>query len=73
MSLDKAIEHGKEKRKPYRGTRAISPSCRDRTCPYCLGAIKYKELRNMPLMQQEDFGAEFETALMNNLSGLYEE
>ena len=23
MSLDKAIEHGKEKRKPYRGAKAI--------------------------------------------------
>lgn len=26
MSLDKAIEHGKEKRKPYYGCRAIDPS-----------------------------------------------
>lgn len=27
MSLDKAIEHGKEKRRPYRGAKAV-----DRTC-----------------------------------------
>lgn len=29
MSLDKAIEHGKEKRKPYRGAKAVDPSCRN--------------------------------------------
>lgn len=28
MSLDKAIQHGKEKRKPYRKSKAISKSCR---------------------------------------------
>ena len=29
MSLNKAIEHGKERRKPYRGAKAIDPSCRN--------------------------------------------
>lgn len=29
MSLDKAIEHGKEHRKPYYGAKAIFPSCRN--------------------------------------------
>lgn len=29
MSLDKAIQHGKEKRKPYRGAKAVDPSCRN--------------------------------------------
>ena len=29
MSLDKAIEHGKEKRKPYRGSKAIDATCRN--------------------------------------------
>lgn len=28
MSLDKAVEHGKERRKPYRGAEAFDPSCR---------------------------------------------
>lgn len=28
MSLDKAIEHHKEYRKPYYGSKAIDPSCR---------------------------------------------
>ena len=28
MSLDKAIKHGKEKRKPYRGAKAVDKTCR---------------------------------------------
>ena len=36
MSLDKAIEHGNERRKPYRGSKAIDPSCRNHGgCPWC--------------------------------------
>lgn len=38
MSLDKAIKHGKEKRKPYRGSKSVDRSCRNhKSCPYCLG------------------------------------
>ena len=38
MSLDKAIKHKKEKRKPYRGSKAISKRCRTHTgCPACEG------------------------------------
>ena len=29
MSLDKAIKHGKEHRKPYRGAKAVSKSSRN--------------------------------------------
>lgn len=29
MSLDKAIEHGKEHRKPYRGAKAVDSTCRN--------------------------------------------
>lgn len=29
MSLDKSIEHGKEKRKPYYGAKAIDRTCRN--------------------------------------------
>lgn len=44
MSLDKAIAHGKEKRKPYRGAKAIDPHCRNHgSCPWCQKAVKYKE------------------------------
>lgn len=38
MSLKKAIEHGKEHRKSYRGSKAFSRSCRCHGgCPYCYG------------------------------------
>lgn len=36
MSLDKAIEHHKEKRKPYLGTKAIDCTCRNHgSCEWC--------------------------------------
>ena len=36
MSLDKAIEHNKEHRKPYRGAKACDKSCRNHGgCYYC--------------------------------------
>ena len=36
MSLDKAIKSGKEKRKPYTGSKAVDKECRNHgDCPYC--------------------------------------
>lgn len=36
MALYKAIRSGKEKRKPYRGSKAFDHSCRNHgTCGYC--------------------------------------
>lgn len=36
MSLDKAIEHKKEWRKQYHGSKAIDKSCRNHgSCPWC--------------------------------------
>ena len=36
MSLEKAIKHGKEHRKPYRGSKAFDCSCRNHgSCSYC--------------------------------------
>lgn len=29
MSLDKAIQHGKERRKEYRGAKAVDATCRN--------------------------------------------
>ena len=46
MSLDKAIEHGKEHRKPYRGSKRIDRTCRNHGgCPWCEGnrLHKYKK------------------------------
>ena len=38
MGLEKAIEHGKEKRKPYKGAKAVDRSCRNHgSCEWCRG------------------------------------
>lgn len=38
MSLEKAILHGKEHKKPYRGSKCVDKTCRNHGgCPYCLG------------------------------------
>ena len=43
MSLDKAIAHGKEHRKPYRGAKATFASCRNHGgCPWCEENRKHK-------------------------------
>ena len=55
MSLDKAIIHKKEHRKPYRGAKAI-----DRTChnhggwPWCEENRKYKYRKAEPVGQLGD-------------------
>ena len=46
MSLDKAIEYGKEKRKPYTGAKAIDCSCRNHgTCEWCKSNRLYQQLK----------------------------
>lgn len=46
--LDKAIENGKEFRKPYKGSKAIDPSCRCHGgCPWCLGNRMYKFIKRL--------------------------
>lgn len=53
MSLDKAIAHGKEHRKPYYGSEAIDKSCRCHgggtkwQCEYCLGNRQYKYIKKL--------------------------
>ena len=48
MSLDKSIEHGKEHRKPYRGSKAIDPSCRNHGgCPWCEGNRLYRTKKEL--------------------------
>ncbi|HOP08480.1 MAG TPA: hypothetical protein PLF13_14505 [candidate division Zixibacteria bacterium] len=54
MSLDKAIKHGKEHRKPYRGAKAVDKSCRNHgSCPACQGKVKYKWKRQTPLEEDK--------------------
>ena len=43
MSLDKAIKHGKEKRKPYRGAEAVDSTCRNHgSCKWCESNREHK-------------------------------
>lgn len=42
--LHKAIKHGKEKRNPYDGAKAVDKTCRNHGgCPYCEGNRTAKE------------------------------
>lgn len=54
MSLDKAIEHGKERRKPYyRKAKRRSMSCRNHgSCPYCRDGRLHKHRKK--LLNAED-------------------
>jgi len=46
MSLNKAIEHKKEHRKKYYGSKAFDSSCRPHGgCPTCEGNRKHKDER----------------------------
>lgn len=55
MSLDKAIEHGKEKRKPYRGSKAIDKSCRNHgECEWCLENRRYSTLKREEAARQRE-------------------
>ena len=54
MSLDKAIESGKEKRKPYKGAKAIDHTCRNHgSCPYCKAGRKFKDRKRREEQEQE--------------------
>lgn len=43
MALDKAIQYGKEHRKPYRGAKAIDTHCRNskRLCNWCVSGRQW--------------------------------
>lgn len=64
MSLDKAIEHGKEKRKPYTGDKAVDNECRNHgSCSWCrekrLHSIKIQEdAANAKIKEYEQEGWE---------------
>lgn len=60
MSLDKAIEHGKEHRKPYTGSKAIAKSCRNHGgCDWCKENRLYSSLKaeeGMKIREEEEDG-----------------
>lgn len=48
MSLDKAIEYGKEHRKEYQGGKAIDKSCRNHGgCVWCENNRRHKYLKKI--------------------------
>ena len=50
MSLDKAIEHGKEKRKQYYGAKAVDSTCRNHgSCDWCKGNRLHKFKKKEPI------------------------
>ena len=50
MSLDKAILHHKEHRKPYRGAKAVDRTCRNHgSCEYCKGNRLHKFKKDEPI------------------------
>lgn len=54
MGLEKAIEHGKEKRKPYVGAKAIDCTCRNHgSCEWCKANRLYKNRKRELSMEQE--------------------
>ena len=57
MSLDKAIEHHKEKRKEYHGSKSFDRWCRNHgTCPVCEENRKIqllKELERIKGLEEE--------------------
>ncbi len=51
MSLDKSIEHEKEHRKPYFGSKSIDKSCRNHGgCPWCEENRLYKNIKRIQKM-----------------------
>ena len=62
MSLDKAIAYGKEKRKKYKGAKAVDKQCRNHgDCPYCQENRNYKNKKvKYKLDEQEKDYAESE-------------
>ena len=63
MSLDKAIQHGKERREPYRGSARFDRSCRAHgggsasPCGYCQGNRLWHAYRE--LIEAEEQITEF--------------
>ncbi len=54
MSLNKAIEHGKEKRKPYRNVKKVSKLCRNHgACSWCEENRTYKNRKRMAGVKYE--------------------
>lgn len=59
MGLEKAIEHGKEHRKHYRGNKRFANSCRNHQgCPWCEGNRRYNSKK-----REDEFKAKLNEGL----------
>ena len=53
MGLEKAIEHGKEHRKPFKGAKAVAVGCRNHggghhnECPWCAGNRQHNNKKQL--------------------------
>jgi len=55
MSMNKAIESGKEHRKQYKGCQAFDPSCRCHGgCPWCRDNRMHRTEKRMPVDDNGD-------------------
>lgn len=55
MSLDKGIQHHKEHRKEYRGSKATDPSCRCHGgCDWCLANRLHKYKKKQLQLEQKE-------------------
>ena len=53
MSLNKAIEHGKEHRKQYTGAKAIDCTCRNHgSCEWCKSNRLYQQMKHEEASRQ---------------------
>ena len=60
MSLYKAIEHNKEKRKPWRRAKAVCKSCRNHGgCSYCEGNRLYKNKKRLEKSKYKEQNCSF--------------
>ena len=54
MSLYKAIEHGKERRKPYHGSKRFDRTCRNHgSCDYCKGNRLYSSKKRKDAAEEK--------------------
>ena len=54
MSLDKAIQSGKEHRKQYKGAKAIDRTCRNHgSCSWCKSNRQYKYQKVKESMEEQ--------------------
>jgi hypothetical protein len=54
MALDKAIEHGKERRRGYHKSAAFDRTCRPGgTCPYCSRGRQHKNRKRLRAAKEQ--------------------